>query len=76
MTEDIEDLETTMSIKDYMAVLNEKEKSVTVLRYIYGYSDAEIGVKLGITRQAVCSIRRKALAKMRREIEQDGYTNN
>lgn len=74
--ERIAELEPMINTKEYINVLNSKEKNIIVLRYVHGYSDAEIGIKLGITRQAVCSTRRRALEKMRREIEQDGCTNN
>lgn len=49
--------------------LNDRQKTVIVLRYFYGYSDIEIGEKLGITRQAVNKLHRKSIKILKRETE-------
>ena len=55
--------------------LQGKQKAVICMRYYYGLSDVEIGVKLGISRQAVNKIHRKALNILRGEVggEKSGY---
>ena len=49
--------------------LNDRQKKVIVLRYFYGYSDAEIGEIIGITRQAVNKLHRKSLKILKNEID-------
>jgi len=52
-------------ISQVLKVLNEKQKSVLVYKYIYGYSDCEIADNLGITRQAVNGLKNRALAVLK-----------
>ncbi len=45
--------------------MNEKQKSVLIYKYVYGYSDCEIACALGITRQAVNGLKNRALTVLK-----------
>lgn len=55
----------TDNVWEYLEFLDKKQRIVVSLKYYYGYSDVEIGNKLGISRQAVNKTNRKALEKIR-----------
>lgn len=63
------EFEGTLTLKDGIKLLNERQRWAIILRYIYGYSDTEIAEKLGITRQAVNRLQRKALSVLREYFE-------
>ena len=48
--------------------LSEKQKTVLIYRYIYGYSDCEIARKLNIKRQAVNRLKNRAFKVLRANI--------
>ena len=52
-------------LPDAFALLTPKQKSVLRCKYILGYSDVEISKMMGITRQAVNSIKNRAFAVLR-----------
>lgn len=52
-------------LKEGMKFLSERQRAAVALRYIYGYSDAEIAHRLGITRQAVNRLERRGLEILR-----------
>ena len=60
-----EEFECSVTLKDGMKLLNERQKEAVILKYIYGYSDVEIGEKLGITRQAVNRLEKRGLSILR-----------
>lgn len=60
-----DNIELEATAKSLLELLNEKQRFVIIMRYYYGYSDKEIGIMLGISRQAVNKIHRKALEIMR-----------
>ena len=65
-----EELETGIALKEGMNRLSERQKETVILRYIYGYSDAEIAKMLGITRQAVNRLERRGLSVLREYLEE------
>ncbi len=52
-------------VVDALNDLNNKQKSVLVYKYIYGYSDFEIANALGISRQAVNGLKNRALSVLK-----------
>ena len=52
-------------LKEGMKFLSERQRAAVALRYIYGYSDAEIAHRLGITRQEVNRLERLGLEILR-----------
>lgn len=60
-----EEFEGSVTLRDGMKLLNERQKEAVILKYIYGYSDVEIGEKLGITRQAVNRLEKRGLSILR-----------
>ncbi len=48
-------------MKEALNALPNREKTIIISRYIYGYRDGEIGQELKISRQAVHKARKKAL---------------
>ena len=78
--ETIEDLIFEQDVKDlymsYEKCLKDTEKTVVGMRYgLYGkkeHTQREIAEKLGISRSYVSRIEKKALEKMRREMEAPG----
>ena len=61
-------------LKEGMKSLNSRQRSAIILRYIYGFSDTEIGERLGITRQAVNRLQRKSLNILREVLEKKKNT--
>lgn len=53
-------------LNEILGLLTEKQKTVLVYRYIYGYSDVEIGQKLRIKRQAVNRLRNRAFDTLKK----------
>ena len=54
---------------EYLEFLSEKQRQVVLMKYLYGYSDVEIGEKFGISRQAINKINRKSLEILRGKME-------
>ena len=63
------DFDNSVALKEGMKLLNERQRAAVILRYIYGFSDAEIADRLGITRQAVNRLERKGLSILREYFE-------
>ena len=57
----VEESESSLTLRDGIKLLNERQRESLILKYIYGYSDAEIAERLGITRQAVNRLERRGL---------------
>ena len=72
------EIEDQMDLNQLINTLPDKHRIVIVSKYIYGYSDAEIGTSLGISRQAVNKLKNKALEKLKLQIkeEENGKRNN
>ena len=49
--------------------LNEKQRNVVDLLFVYGYNQSEVGRELGISKQAVCQIRQTVENKAKQIIE-------
>ncbi|MEE1238631.1 MAG: sigma-70 family RNA polymerase sigma factor [Acutalibacteraceae bacterium] len=64
-----EEFDVPLILKEGMKSLNSRQRSAIILRYIYGFSDTEIGERLGITRQAVNRLQRKSLNILREVLE-------
>lgn len=62
---DFQNNDDAIMLKEGMKLLSEKQKLTLVLRYVYGYSDAEIGDKLSISRQAVHKLENRGLNILR-----------
>ncbi len=67
-TVDINAEYTQYEINELLDLLSERQRLVVILKYFYGYSDAEIAKCLGISRQAVNKIHRVSISKMRATI--------
>ena len=57
----VEESESSLTLRDGIKLLNERQREALILKYIYGYSDAEIAERLGKTRQAVNRLERRGL---------------
>lgn len=58
-------LDNYAALREGMKLLSKRQRQTITLRYIHGYSDAEIADRLGITRQAVNRLERKGLSILR-----------
>ncbi|WP_312091557.1 RNA polymerase sigma factor [Aminipila sp.] len=68
-TEAVPGFEEQICLKELLDMLSDKHKKVIIAKYIYGYSDAEIGTSLGISRQAVNKLKNKALEQLRTQMK-------
>ena len=59
------DFENRYSLIESIKGLSKKQKMIIVYKYIYGYSDFEIAILLGISRQAVNRLKNRALICLR-----------
>ena len=59
------ELDNYAALREGMKLLSKRQRQTITLRYIHGYSDAEIADRLGITRQAVNRLERKGLSILR-----------
>ena len=59
------ELDSSAALKEGMKQLSNRQRAAVTLRYIYGYSDAEIADRLCITRQAVNRLERRGLELLR-----------
>ena len=57
--------EEQFSLLESINVLSEKQRMTIIYKYIYGYSDFEIAVLLGVSRQAVNRLKNRALSILR-----------
>jgi len=55
------DFEDMVCLYDVLLTLSERQRTVIVKKYFYGYSDAEIAQRFQISRQAVNKIKLKAI---------------
>ncbi len=63
--------EDRFSLRESLKHLSYKQKMIIIYRYIYGYSECEIGEILGITRQAVNRIKNRALIILRESLTEE-----
>ncbi|MCG1011904.1 sigma-70 family RNA polymerase sigma factor [Tepidanaerobacter sp. GT38] len=62
-------------IQEALSILTEKQRTVIVDKFFYGYTETEIAQKMGISRQSVNRLNKKALLKLNKmfwEQEHDG----
>ena len=59
----------TIYFKDMLRDLTPRQRQIVEYKLLYGFSDAEIGKALHISRQAVNRLYRRALAQLRKEIK-------
>ncbi len=57
--------EENLLLKEGLALLSERQRTAVLMRHIYGYSDAEIADRLGITRQAVNRLEARGLKTLK-----------
>ncbi|MCT4660497.1 MAG: sigma-70 family RNA polymerase sigma factor [Tissierellales bacterium] len=60
--------ESDIIFNDIISSLKPIQKDIISMKYRYGYTDADISRKLGISRQAVYKSRNKALGVLRRNL--------
>lgn len=51
-------------IKEMLKLLSKKQRDIIIYKYIYGYSDTELGALLNISRQAVNRLKNRAVEAM------------
>lgn len=61
----VDEVEGSVTLKEGMKQLNQRQRESLILKYIYGYSDTEIADRLGITRQAVNRLEKRGLSILR-----------
>lgn len=61
--------EDRLFLKDCLDAVTESQRTVLILRYIEGYSDAEIAALLHISRQAICRLRSRAIETIRKKFK-------
>ena len=59
------DFEERFSLIESMDILSEKQKMIIIYKYIYGYSNFEIAVLLGVSCQAVNQLKNRALSNLK-----------
>ncbi|QGM92357.1 sigma-70 family RNA polymerase sigma factor [Enterococcus faecalis] len=52
-------LANNKNLENFIHLLNEKEKFIIVEKVVYGKTDNEIAVELGVSRQAITNIRKR-----------------
>lgn len=62
-------LEQQIDCVNYINQLSDKQRGILIRRYVMGYSDAEIAAQYGISRQAICKMKNKALTTLKMLIE-------
>ena len=67
-TNDVDEILATDSLFESI-ILNETERNIIKLVFIYGYSAAEIAKKTSVTRQSVNQMKKRALKKLEMEIK-------
>ncbi|MFZ2540065.1 MAG: sigma-70 family RNA polymerase sigma factor [Oscillospiraceae bacterium] len=60
-----ESINLQVEFKDMFTALTPLQKNVIVYKYYYGYSDAEIGNQMSVSRQAVNRIKIRALTELK-----------
>lgn len=55
-----------ISLRDALSTVSERQRTVLIYRYFYGFSDAEIAELLGITRQAVHQLELRGTAELKK----------
>jgi RNA polymerase sigma factor (sigma-70 family) len=58
-------VDTAIDIHDALEYLSEKEREVIMKSFFEGYRDVELAFMYGVTRQAICNIKRKSYQKMK-----------
>ena len=68
--------EEHFSLLESINVLSDKQRQIVIYKYIYGYSDFEIAVLLGISRQAVNRLKNRALKCLREFFAEETVDEN
>lgn len=58
-------------VKEALAVLNERERGIIIMRYFRGKTQSEIAAQIGVSQVQVSRIEKKAIEKIRKEIAVD-----
>ena len=70
LSQDSSPFEERVELELLCGNLTERQKHILVLKYRYGYSDAELSEKLHITRQAVNRAKNRGLQELRKSHEE------
>lgn len=70
------DFEGHICLIQSLKVLSHKQKNIIIYKYIYGYSDFEIAVLLGISRQAVNRLKNRALKCLKNFLAEETVDEN
>lgn len=70
LSQDSSPFEERVELELLCGNLTERQKQILVLKYRYGYSDAELSEKLHITRQAVNRAKNRGLQELRKSHEE------
>lgn len=65
-------IEDKILLEQLMSVLTDKEKDIIIDKYLIDMKNQDLLNKYGISNQMINSIRKKALDKMRKEMERNG----
>lgn len=68
-----ENLDDKLSIMQCLDILTEKQKTVLIYKYVYGYSDFEIANLIDVSRQAVNRIKNRGLTVLKEFFEGGEY---
>ncbi len=68
------DREARRFLADALAGLDEREQRLMSLVYFQGWTLAEAGRQLGLSRSWACRIHRKAVARLRKKLEEQGIS--
>jgi len=60
-------------VEELLSALTEKQRAVIEYKVLQGYTETETAVKLGISQQAVNRLKSRALKKIKRILEEQGY---
>ena len=63
-------------IDEILKTLSAKQRLIIIYRYVYNYTDAEIAIMLGISRQAVNRLKNRALLVLKDYYLKDSYYEN
>lgn len=66
----LEDIVTNERLFSIIKSLTEKEKNVLIQRYIFDFTDTQIAEKLSVSQQAVSKMRKRALNKLKKLINE------
>jgi RNA polymerase sigma factor (sigma-70 family) len=62
--------ETNLELENLISLLNERQRTYIIYKYVYGYTDVEIGKMWGCSRQRVGVIKREALRILKTHLKE------